>query len=134
MNTPCPVTHKPRIGRSTADASSATAGRHHRRRSANGNVDDVTPQRVRFFSDPDYPIWQGRYSPDGRWILFNAQDLKQAASRSSASCRLPAASGAAHGARLWADKARWAPDGKAIYFISNRDSAFFDVWGIAFDP
>jgi hypothetical protein len=37
-------------------------------------------------------------------------------------------------AKLWADKARWAPDGKTIYFISNRDSAFFDVWGIAFDP
>ena len=35
---------------------------------------------------------------------------------------------------LWADKARWAPDGKTIYFISNRDSAFFDVWGIEFDP
>jgi Tol biopolymer transport system component len=25
--------------------------------------------------------------------------------------------------RLWADKARWAPDGKAIYFISNRERA-----------
>jgi hypothetical protein len=35
---------------------------------------------------------------------------------------------------MWADKARWAPDGKTIYFISNRDSAFFDVWGIGFDP
>ena len=35
---------------------------------------------------------------------------------------------------LWADKARWAPDGRSILFISNRDSAFFDVWGIGFDP
>ena len=26
----------------------------------------------------DYAIWQGRYSPDGRWVLFNAQSLKQA--------------------------------------------------------
>ena len=25
------------------------------------------------------------------------------------------------------------PDGKSIYFISNRESAFFDVWGIDFD-
>jgi len=33
-----------------------------------------------------------------------------------------------------ADKARCAAHGKTIYFISNRDSAFFDVWGIAFDP
>jgi hypothetical protein len=28
--------------------------------------------------DPEYAIWQGRYSPDGRWVLFNAQSLKQA--------------------------------------------------------
>jgi len=34
---------------------------------------------------------------------------------------------------LWADKARRSPDGRTIYFISNRDSAFFDVWGIGFD-
>ena len=98
-------------------------------------VDDVTPQRVRFFSDPDYHIWQSRYSPDGRWILFNAQDVKQ--SSVSILGVMPAAGGAWRrltGARLWADKARWAPDGKTIYFISNRDSAFFDVWGIAFDP
>ena len=37
-------------------------------------------------------------------------------------------------ATLWADKARWGPDGRTIYFISSRDSAFFDVWGVAFDP
>jgi hypothetical protein len=36
--------------------------------------------------------------------------------------------------RMWADKARWAPDGKTIYFISNRGGPFFDVWRIGFDP
>jgi hypothetical protein len=35
---------------------------------------------------------------------------------------------------LWADKARWGHDGRTIYFISNRDSAFFDVWAVGFDP
>ena len=34
----------------------------------------------------------------------------------------------------FADKARWSPDGRTIYFISNRNSAFFDVWGLRFDP
>ena len=34
---------------------------------------------------------------------------------------------------LWADKPRWAPDGRTIYFISNRQGAFFDVWGAGFD-
>jgi hypothetical protein len=37
-------------------------------------------------------------------------------------------------AALWADQARWAPDGRAIYFISNRSGPFFDVWGLRFDP
>ena len=99
------------------------------------NVADVPAERVRFFSDPGYHIWQARYSPDGQWILFNAQDVKQ--SSVSILGVTPAGGGAwrrlTH-ARLWADKPRWAPDGKTIYFVSNRDSAFFDVWGIGFDP
>lgn len=37
-------------------------------------------------------------------------------------------------AALWADKPRWAPDGRSFYFISNRQGAFFDVWGRRFDP
>ena len=28
----------------------------------------------------------------------------------------------------------WSPDGKTIYYISNRSTAFFNVWGIRFDP
>jgi len=98
-------------------------------------IDDAASPRIRLVSDPNHHLWQGRYSPDGRWILFNAQDLKE--SSVSILGVAPAAGGAWHpltGPRLWADKARWAPDGKTIYFISNREGAFFDVWGIAFDP
>lgn len=85
--------------------------------------------------DPDFAFWQGRYSPDGRWVLFNAQSRKQAGI--SILGIVPAAGGKwipLTDPALWADKARWAPDGKAIYFISNRESPFFDVWGIDFDP
>jgi hypothetical protein len=32
----------------------------------------------------------------------------------------------------WADKPRWSPDGKAIYFTRNRNS-YLNVWGIRFD-
>ena len=86
-------------------------------------------------ADPGYSIWQGRYSPDGRWVLFNAQSRKEAGV--SVLGVVPAAGGkwtSLTDTTLWADKPRWAPDGKAIYFISNRESAFFDVWGIEFDP
>ena len=35
--------------------------------------------------------------------------------------------------RQWADKPRWSPDGKTIYFLSDR-RGFFNVWGVHFDP
>jgi hypothetical protein len=31
------------------------------------------------------------------------------------------------------DKPRWSPDGRTIYFVSERGS-LFNVWGIHFDP
>jgi Tol biopolymer transport system component len=98
-------------------------------------IDDPASPRVRLLSDPGHHLWQGRYSPDGRWVLFNAQDIKE--SSVSILGVAPAGGGAWRrltDPRLWADKARWAPDGKTIYFISNRESAFFDVWGLGFDP
>ena len=33
----------------------------------------------------------------------------------------------------WADKPRWSPDGKTIYFMWGR-GGFLNVWGIHFDP
>jgi hypothetical protein len=33
----------------------------------------------------------------------------------------------------WADKPRWAPDGRTIYFLSGQDSSFFNLWGSRFD-
>lgn len=89
-------------------------------------VDDATPERVRFFADPSYHIWQSRYSPDGRWILFHAQDVKQ--SSVSILGVVPAAGGAWRrltDAGLWADKARSAPDGKTIYFIFESRQRIF---------
>ena len=85
---------------------------------------------------PDYLIFQGRFSPDGRWIVFNAQSLKSVGT--SVLGVIPAAGGhkwtPLTETSLWADKPRWSPDGRTIYFISNRNSAFFDVWGLEFDP
>ena len=33
-----------------------------------------------------------------------------------------------------ADKPRWAPDGRTIYFLSRRLSSYLNLWGIRFDP
>ena len=85
--------------------------------------------------DPDHSTYQGRFSPDGRWIVFNAQSRR--AVGTSVIGVVPASGGkwtALTDARLWADKPRWGADGRTIYFISNRNGAFFDVWGLRFDP
>jgi len=33
----------------------------------------------------------------------------------------------------WDDKPRWSPDGRTIYYLSER-KGFFNLWGIRFDP
>jgi sugar lactone lactonase YvrE len=94
-------------------------------------TDNVQPILV----DPDNSLWQGRLSPDGRWIAFNAQS--RAAAGVSVIGVVPASGGtwtALTDATIWADKPRWGPDGRVLYFISSRESAFFDVWGLRFDP
>jgi Tol biopolymer transport system component/DNA-binding winged helix-turn-helix (wHTH) protein len=85
-------------------------------------------------SNPDYNLWQGRFSPDGRWISFNAFN---ATDPSVSTVYVISASGGEWikltEGRYWDDKPRWSPDGKAIYFISNR-TGFFNVWKVRFDP
>ena len=87
--------------------------------------------------DPEHFFWQGRFSPDGRWVVFNAQPAVAGVSVIGV---VPASGGkwttmtTITAATLWADKPRWSPDGRTIYFVSNRNSAFFGVWGRRFDP
>jgi len=85
-------------------------------------------------SNPEYNLWQGRFSPDGRWISFNAFN---ATDPSVSTVYAISASGGEWikltEGRYWDDKPRWSPDGKAIYFVSNR-TGFFNVWRVRFDP
>ncbi|HEY6801960.1 MAG TPA: winged helix-turn-helix domain-containing protein [Pyrinomonadaceae bacterium] len=85
-------------------------------------------------SNPEYNLWQGRFSPDGRWISFNAFN---ATDPSVSTVYVISSSGGEWikltEGRYWDDKPRWSPDGKAIYFVSNR-TGFFNVWKVRFDP
>ncbi|HEV8137839.1 MAG TPA: winged helix-turn-helix domain-containing protein [Pyrinomonadaceae bacterium] len=85
-------------------------------------------------SNPEYNLWQGRFSPDGRWISFNAFN---ATDPSVSTVYVVSSSGGEWikltEGRYWDDKPRWSPDGKAIYFVSNR-TGFFNVWRVRFDP
>ena len=83
-------------------------------------------------------LWQPRYSPDGRWLAFV---VTRAGSGEAAELMVSPAVGApaSRWVRLatdhaWADKPRWAPDGRTLYFLSRHGGAFFNLWGVRFDP
>lgn len=85
-------------------------------------------------SDPEENLYQARFSPDDRWISFNTAKMNQAGI--STIYVVPAAGGTwtrITEGRTFDDKPRWSPDGRMLYFISNR-TGFFNVWGIKFDP
>jgi len=84
-------------------------------------------------SHPEHSLFGARLSPDDRWICFQA-------TKGGAQAVLyvvPASGGdwtRISEDNVWSDKPRWSPDGTTIYYISNRESGFFNVWGQRFDP
>ena len=85
-------------------------------------------------SDRESDLWAPRFSPDGRWICY----LVQKGSEPGVSVLQVIPSSGGTPIRItndgsWSDKPRWSPNGKTIYFISNRGSMFLNVWGIRFD-
>jgi Tol biopolymer transport system component/DNA-binding winged helix-turn-helix (wHTH) protein len=83
-------------------------------------------------ADPALDMYQPHLSPDGRWIVFEGVENVD----SSCLYVIPATGGPwkrITNSGHWDDKPRWAPDGKTIYYLSER-GGFFDVWGIRFDP
>jgi serine/threonine protein kinase len=84
-------------------------------------------------TDPKVDLWAPQFSPDGRWIAY----LKNSAEGVSVLNVVSSAGGTPvqiTSDPSWADKPRWSPDGKTIYFISNHGTMFLNVWGIHFDP
>lgn len=87
------------------------------------------------FKDPDADLWAPRLSPDGKWVCFLSQPENDAAS--SVLQVIPSSGGSptkVTAENIWVDKPRWSPDGKSIFFVSNQNSYFLNVWGIRFDP
>jgi Tol biopolymer transport system component/DNA-binding winged helix-turn-helix (wHTH) protein len=95
---------------------------------------DATSSSVRVVaSDPKRNLFNQRFSPDQRWIAFLAHDLMYNAT--STVYVIPSAGGAwramTDGA-VFDDKPRWGPDGRVLYYVSDRDGVK-NVWGRRFD-
>ena len=83
-------------------------------------------------SDPVRELRNGRLSPDQRWILFQALDRTQPVT--STLFIIPASGGSwipVSGEGAFSDKPHWSPDGRTIYFVSDR-SGWTNVWGRRF--
>ena len=84
-------------------------------------------------SRPGYNAFNARFSPDEKWICFIGGRSDDAGD--VAIFVVPATGG--EWVRItegndFNDKPRWSPDGRSIYFISNR-TGFFNVWVRDFD-
>jgi Tol biopolymer transport system component len=97
--------------------------------------DDTKREAQNIISDPRHDFWQGRFSPDGRWIIFQATGYQQTDEPSTIYAMASAGGPLIRitDGKHWDDKPRWSPDGRVIYFLSERHG-FFNVWGVHFDP
>jgi Tol biopolymer transport system component len=78
-------------------------------------------------SNPDYDLWQESFSPSGRWIVFEAVNRRPPDATATLYV-IPSAGGWMRTDRIdrphaWADKPRWSPDGRLLYFWLHTDPA-----------
>jgi Tol biopolymer transport system component/DNA-binding winged helix-turn-helix (wHTH) protein len=85
-------------------------------------------------SHPEENLYQARFSPDDRWVSFCS--AKATCAGVSTIYAVSPSGGEwtqITEGKYFDDKPRWSPDGRTLYFLSNR-TGFFNLWGIGFDP
>jgi hypothetical protein len=95
---------------------------------------EAEKQMRRIASHPEMNLYQARQSPDQKWISFVAAKANEAGTMTV--YVIPSTGGEWNRvteSKYYDDKPRWSPDGRRLYFVSNR-TGFFNVWGIDFDP
>jgi hypothetical protein len=86
--------------------------------------------------DSTLSLWGARYSPDGKWLCFNAHgttgnSVVGVATASGSTDRLWSR---VTDGKAWADKPRWSPNGKMLYYFSSSEGGIYNLHGLKFDP
>ncbi len=97
----------------------------------------MQPERV-ILESSGVNFWQARSSPDGQWISFVAQRMRNAgtveigivAERSNHATTWTRILDD----HVWPDKPRWSSDGRTLYFLSRGADGYFNLWGVPIDP
>lgn len=101
-------------------------------------IDVATGKAERVIEGHDNQIWLARNSPDGRWLSF----IRWPAADRSRIYIAPFTRGAPMPEASWIpvtsgetvdEEQAWAPDGRTIYFVSERDG-FRCIYAAPFDP
>jgi Tol biopolymer transport system component/DNA-binding winged helix-turn-helix (wHTH) protein len=103
-------------------------------RLANSEADGSVPDMHIVAADPKRNLYAAKQSPDGRWVSFiAASDLTRSTVFVSPAAGGPWMAMTPPEDRYFEDKPRWSPDGRTLYYLSNRNG-FWNLWGRRFDP
>jgi Tol biopolymer transport system component/DNA-binding winged helix-turn-helix (wHTH) protein len=103
-------------------------------RLANSPTDGSLPDMHMVAADPKRNLYAAKQSPDGRWVSFiAATDLTRSTVFVSPAAGGPWIAITETEDRYFEDKPRWSPDGRTLYFLSNRNG-FWNLWGRRFEP
>jgi Tol biopolymer transport system component len=99
-------------------------------------LDVATKRKTPLLEHAKYLLWNPRFSPDDRWVSFNATEPGQsrvfvAPVRDQGT--IPEQEWITIADTGWDDKPRWSPDGNTLYLISERDG-FRCIWAQRQDP
>jgi Tol biopolymer transport system component len=103
-----------------------------------GAIDTATARKTDFLKHRRYSLVQPHFSPDDKWVVVGAQDVRPGTTQIFVVRRpavpmpaddewIPITDGSTYD-----DKPRWSPNGRMIYFTSDRDG-FRCLWAQRLD-